>query len=384
MLAPDNREVYPYHGGFNVFSGPGFPNFRLPWLTFDQLVPGMDPAVWRILDVELNRVAEGLRVVEEYLRLVLNDRHLARLAKELRHQLQSAAADLPEHNRLALRDTLGDVGAQISTPAERQRDDLWHVAKSSFSRVQQGLRTLEEYGKLVDAEFAQACERLRYDLYTLEKSAGLTSASLSRLEGALLCALIDGLETPQQFEAHVGKLIEVGVPMIQLRDKRLADAELLDRARRLVALTRPRGTLVIVNDRADIAAAAEADGVHVGQQDLPPAAARRVVGPRALVGLSTHSLDQDRQGVLAGVDYLGVGPTFASTTKAFDTFPGLELLRQVAQEIALPAFAIGGISLDNLPQVLETGLRRVAVAAALQEPSVGGAMLEILRAGGQG
>ncbi len=338
----------------------------------------MDSSVWRILDVQFNRATEGLRVVEEYLRLVLGDAHLARLAKQLRHDLAAAAASLDPIDRLALRDTLGDVGTYISTPSESHRADPWHVARSNFSRVQESLRTLEEYGKLVDTDFAKTCETLRYRSYTLEKGAGLTRRGLDRLSGVHLCALVDGRVTPEQFEDHIGRLVAAGVPMIQLRDKRLPDGELLDRARRLVDLTRPAGSLAIVNDRADIAAAAGADGVHVGQEDIPPADARRVVGPHALVGVSTHSLPQAREAVLAGADYLGVGPTFPSRTKSFAALPGLDLLNEVAKEIALPAFAIGGISLENLPRVLETGIRRVAVAAALDDPAIAPRLLDLL------
>jgi thiamine-phosphate pyrophosphorylase len=127
-------------------------------------------------------------------------------------------------------------------------------------------------------------------------------------------------------------------------------------------LSRP---LFIVNDRPDLAKLARADGVHVGQEELTVQEVRQIAGPEILVGVSTHDLHQARQAVLDGADYIGCGPTFPSETKPFDHFPGLDFLRQVAGEISLPAFAIGGITLQNLPQVLATGIRRVAVAGAL-------------------
>jgi thiamine-phosphate pyrophosphorylase len=114
-----------------------------------------------------------------------------------------------------------------------------------------------------------------------------------------------------------------------------------------------------------LAVLSRADGVHVGQDELSVKDARTVVGPQAIIGVSTHSIDQARQAVLDGANYIGVGPTFPSETKQFDRFPGVELLGDVAAEIRLPAFAIGGIRLDNLPQVLETGVRRVAIGAAI-------------------
>jgi thiamine-phosphate pyrophosphorylase len=124
-------------------------------------------------------------------------------------------------------------------------------------------------------------------------------------------------------------------------------------------------TLVVVNDRPDIAVLADADGVHLGQDDLRVKDARAIVGPRRLIGVSTHSIEQARAAVLDGANYLGVGPTFPSRTKSFDAFPGLDFVRQVAAEIRLPAFAIGGIEATNVGEVVAAGLRRVAVGSAV-------------------
>jgi thiamine-phosphate pyrophosphorylase len=120
-----------------------------------------------------------------------------------------------------------------------------------------------------------------------------------------------------------------------------------------------------MNDRPDLAVLAQADGVHIGQDELTVKDARAIVGPRAFIGVSTHSIEQARQAVLEGANYIGVGPTFPSGTKRFESFTGLELLKAVAAEIRLPAFAIGGITLDNLPAVLAAGMARVAVSGAI-------------------
>jgi thiamine-phosphate pyrophosphorylase len=133
----------------------------------------------------------------------------------------------------------------------------------------------------------------------------------------------------------------------------------------LAELTRETQTLFVMNDRADLAVLAGADGVHVGQDEMSVKDARRILGPRGLVGVSTHSVEQARAAVLDGANYIGVGPTFPSGTKHFAAFTGVELLRAVAAEIRLPAFAIGGIGLDNVGEVLATGIRRVAVSGAI-------------------
>jgi thiamine-phosphate pyrophosphorylase len=120
-----------------------------------------------------------------------------------------------------------------------------------------------------------------------------------------------------------------------------------------------------MNDRPDLAAVCHADGVHLGQEDLSVKDARTIVGADALIGVSTHTIEQARQAVLDGANYIGVGPTFPSGTKHFENFPGLEFLRAVAAEIRLPAFAIGGITPANLPQVLSTGITRIAVSGTI-------------------
>jgi thiamine-phosphate pyrophosphorylase len=329
-----------------------------------------DVSALRLLDAAANRAREGLRVVEDYARFVRNDGFLMAELKQLRHDLAMALARLPADKLLACRDTLADVGTSVTTAGETSRADPSAVATANFKRSQEALRSLEEFGKLVDPLFAAEVEQLRYRSYTLERVAHLATRSQARLSDARLYVLIDGRETLEQFEALTRKLIEAGVHVLQLRDKRLDDRELLGRAARLRESTRGTPTLFILNDRPDLAVLAEADGVHVGQEELTVKDARRLVGPEMLVGVSTHSIQQARQAVLDGADYLGLGPTFPSGTKRFDRFPGLDFLRQAAAEITLPAFAIGGINLENLPQVLAAGIRRVAVGQAITEATV--------------
>ena len=333
----------------------------------EKLASGKSFAVplLRVLDAAANRAREGLRVVEDYVRMVLDDRFLTGELKHLRHDLQQALRGLAVDDLLASRDTLADVGTAVSTVAESTRTDLASVAAANWKRLQEALRSLEEYAKVVDPAQGAAIERLRYRSYTLERAAEITRASVDRLALARVCVLTDGRGSEAEFERLIENLIAGGVRMIQLRDKKLVDGELFGRARMLRARTTADGVLCMINDRADIAAAVYADGVHVGQDDLPVKAARSVVGPRALVGVSTHSLAQARQAVLEGANYIGVGPTFPSATKQFDAFTGVELLRQVAAEIRLPAYAIGGVSLDNLDSVLAAGFSRVAVSGAM-------------------
>lgn len=327
-------------------------------------------AALRIVDANFNRASEGLRVVEEYFRFAASDAQLARTCKELRHHLRQLLAAIPAGELARSRQTERDVGTEISTLAEQERDSLSDVAIANWKRVEQALRAIEEYGKLLSPLDVRELEQLRYRAYTIGKAILIGQLASARLAGALLHVLIDGGGPARAFDEtiyrqRVGSLVAAGVDLLQLRDKTLDDRALLARARIVRELTRGTATLFLMNDRADLATTSQADGVHLGQEDLPAPEARLIVGTRALIGVSTHTIEQARQAVLDGADYIGCGPTFPSATKSFEQFAGLEFLRQVAAEITLPAFAIGGISRENLPQVLETGVRRVAVSEAV-------------------
>ena len=154
--------------------------------------------------------------------------------------------------------------------------------------------------------------------------------------------------------------------MIQLRDKRAGPRQLLPQAREMARLCRDRGVRFIVNDRLDLALAADADGVHLGQDDLPPRAARKLLGSRKILGISTHSLEQAVRAAENGADYLGIGPIFATATKSTGYEPvGCEMIRQLRSRIDLPLLAIGGITLDNVGEVIRAGATGAAVISAI-------------------
>jgi len=326
---------------------------------------GTDAGLLRILDANINRATEGLRVVEEYLRFVLEDQHLTSQCKQLRHDMHSYLSVFLSTELLATRDTEHDVGTTVRTSDEYRRQHTINVVEASFKRVQQSMRSLEEYSKLLQPSAGTRLESLRYRTYSLEKATAITATSRERLQAARVYVLMDGRRPTDQCTQFAHRMTEADVDILQLRAKGLDDRELLKRGHLLRQITRSTNTLFIMNDRADLAAAAGADGVHLGQEDISVKDARLILGPSALIGISTHSADQARQAIMDGANYIGVGPTFASSTKNFESFPGTDLLRTVSEEISLPAFAIGGINLDNLSQVMSAGFTRVAVQGAV-------------------
>lgn len=170
-----------------------------------------------------------------------------------------------------------------------------------------------------------------------------------------------GRELPELLEA----VLAGGARLVQLREKTMPLAELLPLAQRLVRRCREAGATLIVNDRADLALAAGAHGLHVGQDDLPARHARALLAPGMILGVSTHDPEQARQAVRDGADYVAVGSIFPTTTKAGFQLVGPDLIRRVRPEVPVPLVGIGGITAENAPAVLAAGADAVAVISAL-------------------
>jgi thiamine-phosphate pyrophosphorylase len=332
-------------------------------LRLGGLTERMDTA--RLLDACANRAREGLRVLEDYCRFVLDDAFLCRTLKEWRHDLTAALAELTPKLLLAARETQHDVGTELSTPSEQERESLRDVVQANIKRLQESLRSLEEYGKVQSPRLGEALEQLRYRAYTLERTLLLGISARQRLQGARLYVLLTGSKCEATLDWIIAEAAAGGANIVQLREKDKNDRELLGRARQVRRWTREAGVLFIVNDRADIARLVEADGVHLGQDDLPVKEARRILGPDALIGVSTHNLGQLRQAILDGASYVGIGPTFPSGTKDFAELAGLEFVRQAMAETTLPAFVIGGVDQQTISAAVAAGARRIAVSGAV-------------------
>lgn len=337
-------------------------------------------ATYRILDASANRAAEGFRSIEEYFRFALDDQKFCETLKELRHELAAALSVLPRVELLRARDTEFDVGTKIETESEYARVSSIDVVIAATQRVQQSLRVLEEYGKTTDPAFARRIESLRYRAYTLFRDVELkllcssvsSDSVKSQLQSATLYVLIECMKDVDEFITSIKALSQAGVNVFQLRDKSATDRVLFERAVIGTKTAEEHGALFIVNDRVDLAIASQASGVHLGQDELPLIEARKQLGNDRLIGVSTHTMEQVHTAIAGGADYIGCGPTFDSQTKSFQQFPGTTFLKAVHQgtkETPRPAFAIGGISAENVHEVVACGFHRIAVTAAIMKAS---------------
>ena len=179
-----------------------------------------------------------------------------------------------------------------------------------------------------------------------------------------ICFITDSKYSDLPLYDMVNIVLRAGVKCIQYREKDLSRREIYVNAVTLRELTGLFDATLIINDHADIALAVGADGVHLGQDDLPLKEARKIMGGR-IIGISTHNLDQAKEAELGGADYIGFGPVFHTTTKDAGTPKGIDKIKTVKENVSIPVVAIGGISLDNIVSVIEAGADTVALATAI-------------------
>ncbi|MEM8738520.1 MAG: thiamine phosphate synthase [Planctomycetota bacterium] len=387
--------------------------------------------VLRVIDANANRAREALRVMEDAARFVLDDGDLARELKTLRHDLAGALTGAGLNGLAGWRDTPGDVGTQITTAAEAHRAGVREVAVAAGKRLSEALRSVEEYAKTLplaeppastdtaaspgsDAPGSDApgntppgdaplgpeatgdadasgggvgrglpgrVEALRYRGYELERRLSAAWAG-GRARQWRVCVLVTESGCRLPWREVVERVLDAGADCVQLREKELEGGALLERAGWLAERCRAAGAASVINDRPDLAVLSGADAVHVGQGDLPVAAVRRLAGRRLLVGVSTGDLGQASRARADGADYVGVGPMFATTTKHKPELAGPAYLRAFLDgpgRTGLAHLAIGGITTQNLPTLVEAGARGVAVSAAVCGAADPGAVVRAMR-----
>jgi thiamine-phosphate pyrophosphorylase len=316
-------------------------------------------AISRILDANLDRAREGLRIIEEWCRFAIENKELASECKNMRQELATwHTFDLRQ-----ARNTPGDLGTELSHPQEEERLGIEHLLQANLCRVQEALRAIEEYGKLYKPQMGNAFKQMRYRVYTLETNL-LGNRRLDRLKQSFLYLVTSPSE-------HLIPIVEAalqgGLTLVQYRDKNADDTVRLAYAYQMCKLCHEYDALFIMNDRVDLALAVDADGVHLGQQDIPISLARQILGPQKIIGRSTTNKDEMKRAIEEGADYIGVGPVYETPTKQGKAAAGLEYVSYAATNSPIPWFAIGGIDTNNVNDVLEAGAERISVVRAIVE-----------------
>ncbi|MDF1809824.1 MAG: thiamine phosphate synthase [Phycisphaerales bacterium] len=326
-------------------------------------------AILRMIDANLNRASEGLRMIEDCARFGLNDPALSEQCKTARHQLRVGIANLqlPSDSLIVSRDTMGDVGVKIKTTTEGNRSDgIRDLVDAAAKRSTEALRVIEECAKAIRHSGAPF-ESIRYQLYTIHRELILSLAptcpqwTLCVLITQSLCVHYDPSEI-------VKRAAQGGAQCIQIREKTMPDSQMLDLAGPLTDLAQSYGLDVMINDRVQIAQLVNADGVHLGQDDLPISDARKLLGPRAWIGRTCPTIDDARVAIAEGADTCGLGPVFPSTTKSKPTLAGLDLVTQYLNDEQMnqtPMLAISGINPQNINQLAQIQCPGVAVSSAV-------------------
>ncbi|MCA8945163.1 MAG: thiamine phosphate synthase [Planctomycetes bacterium] len=330
----------------------------------------------RIIDANLNRAREGLRTAEEYARFVLNDARSAQALKDARRQIQGCAESFGP-GLLAARDIVNDVGARPEAD-DVARATEQGVAAAGLKRAQEALRVIEEFAQLHSPAAAAAAAKARYSAYAAEQQLFVNAPRRAVLRESPVMALFSGTLTRDDWRDVLKSLLNRGARLFQLREKDRTTAEFKRFAEAFINCVEDYNALVVINDRTDVAYSVSAHGVHLGQDDLPPEDGRKILGPVALIGVSTHNLTEAKDAEQMGADYVGLGAMFHTQTKKVQSMAGPSLVSQVQPEIQIPVFCIGGINRANVAELVGHGARHIAVSSALLNAPDPGAEYKLL------
>ncbi len=328
---------------------------------------------FRVIDANLNRACEGIRVLEDFLRFKFDNLVLTKEARNIRHSLRDTFKDIQKDLILA-RCSDSDIGVEISKVS---KDDIKNKELefiiANFKRCQEALRVIEENLKsnIVENSFYQKSkmvEENRFRIYSLEKKvlSFYDSRKKRVIPEGIYGITADKFSNGKSNAECVLEMAKAGIKVIQYREKYKSLKEKALELKEIRAITKDYGVCLIVNDNPDLAILCGADGVHIGQDDLDIEDVRKIVGEDMIIGLSTHSMEQAEDAVKRGADYIGVGPLFTTQTKDNVCAPvGLEYLDYVSKNIDIPFVAIGGIKLHNIDSVLEYNPKSICLVTEI-------------------
>ncbi len=316
-------------------------------------------AVQRILDANINRAAEGMRVLEDLARFLLDRKELCGAIKQCRHEIRS----ISQSDIAWSRDTSGDVGTTHTTPCEDTREHVSDIAAAAGNRCAEALRVIEELLKLDNK--GSEIESIRYRMYDHAAEVFML-LRVNQNKQWKCCFILTASSCVLPWRDTLQQSIDAGCDCIQIREKTMATNALIDHTKEVVSIASGRDIAVIVNDRVDVAMIAGAAGVHLGSADTPVKEARQLCSNKLLIGATVHDLSDCTTAIQQGADYLGIGPMFTSTTKPEIQTAGPRLLKAVLNEYpSMSHLAIGGITSSNANDLFAIGCKGIAMCDAI-------------------
>ncbi|WP_269617343.1 thiamine phosphate synthase [Prochlorococcus marinus] len=325
------------------------------------VTPPSDNRIAQLIDANLDRAREGLRVMEDWCRFGLKRSDFSIQIKDWRQQLGIHHHNIYRKARL----TSNDPAMGISHPLQALRSTPEAVFIANSSRVQEALRVIEEFTRITDPNLCEIASKIRYETYEIEIKVLNTTEGINKRQTLRDCSVYLVTTNTSNLEDIVLQSLKAGVKIVQYREKFLQDNEKISQAKCLASLCKKFNSLFIVNDRIDIALAVDADGIHLGQDDIPTKIARELLGTEKIIGRSTHCLEDIKNAEKECCDYIGIGPIFSSKTKKQLNPIGIDYLKKGLSETLLPAFAIGGINNLNIRELNKINNLRIAVSNAI-------------------
>ena len=320
-----------------------------------------DLRILQIIDANLDRAREGLRVLEDWARFGLGRNDFVKRIKNFRQILGKNHLKVYKQSRNYIEDEC--KGLTHQEQSERKAPD--QIISSNAGRVQEALRVIEEFSRLHNQELSKVAAEIRYEIYTLEIEL-LSFSKFKKSEEILkendLYVITDQKENLLEI---IEAILIAGVKIIQHRFKKGTDKDHLEEAIEIKNLCKKYNSLFIINDRVDIALASNADGIHLGQDDLDLKTARKLLGNSKIIGVSANNEIDISNALKEGCDYIGIGPVFETATKKNKKPIGIERIKTLTKDLNIPWFAIGGIKANNISYLKSNGFKKVALVSQL-------------------
>ena len=320
-----------------------------------------DLRIAQIIDANLDRAREGIRVMEDWARFGLGRKDLVKSFKNFRQTLGKYHLKVYKDSR----NFINDKCAGLTHPEQFKRNNASSIISSNAARVQEALRVIEEFSRDHNLNLCKISSEIRYEIYNLEiiLLEAESNHSLQKIlnENDLYFITLD---TSNLFE-KIKNILDGGVKIIQLRFKKGNDSSNIKFAIRIRELCNTYGAILLINDRVDIALACNADGVHLGQDDMDIKSARSILGFSKIIGISASNACDIKKAIQDGCDYLGIGPVFATQIKMEKVPLGIENLKSLTKDLPIPWFAIGGVKEENISLLKENNICKVAIITDL-------------------